>query len=219
MKKRMPIRVCIVEDDLRLQALVARWLRQEPELQLVNSYPDAESAVAGIPGDRPDVVLMDINLPGQNGIECVGQLKSKLPATQFAMVTVYEDEDKILQALKVGATGYLLKQTPRAEVIAAIRELHRGGSPMTPNIARKVVQSFHRSKPPAADPLLSDREQQVMDLLAQGYLYKEITGSLGISQGSLHTYIRRVYEKLHVHSRAQAMAKLAKSPPVAALRP
>ena len=135
------------------------------------------------------------------------------------MITVYEDEDKILEALKVGATGYLVKQTPRAEVIAAIRELHCGGSPMTPNIARKVVQSFHRSKPATAAPLLSDREQQVMDLLAQGYLYKEITGSLGISQGSLHTYIRRVYEKLHVHSRSQAMAKLAKSPSADALRP
>lgn len=194
------------------------WLRQEPELQLVNAYSDAESAVAGIPADRPDVVLMDINLPGQNGIECVCQLKPRLPATQFAMVTVYEDEDKIMEALKVGATGYLLKQTPRAEVIAAIRELHRGGSPMTPNIARKVVQSFHRSKPPAAAPLLSDREQQVMDLLAQGYLYKEITESLGISQGSLHTYIRRVYEKLQVHSRAQAVAKLGKSRLADALR-
>jgi DNA-binding NarL/FixJ family response regulator len=198
---------------------MARWLRQEPELLLVNAYPDAESAVAGIPADRPDVVLMDINLPGRNGIECVAQLKAKLPATQFAMITVYEDEDKILEALKVGATGYLVKQTPRAEVIAAIRELHCGGSPMTPNIARKVVQSFQRSKPAAAPPLLSDREQQVMDLLAQGYLYKEISGSLGISQGSLHTYIRRVYEKLHVHSRSQAMAKLAKSPPADALRP
>ena len=120
--------------------------------------------------------------------------------------------------LLVGATGYLVKQTPRAEVIAAIRELHCGGSPMTPNIARKVVQSFQRSKPPAV-PLLSDREQQVMDLLAKGFLYKEISGSLGISQGSLHTYIRRVYEKLHVHSRSQAMAKLAKPPPADALRP
>ena len=210
MSQRVPIRICMVEDDLKLQALMARWLRQEPELLLVNAYADAESALAGIPADRPDVVLMDINLPGRNGIECVAQLKSKLPATQFAMITVYEDEDKILEALKVGATGYLVKQTPRAEVIAAIRELHCGGSPMTPNIARKVVQSFQRSKPPAAaPPLLSEREQQVMDLLAQGYLYKEISGSLGISQGSLHTYIRRVYEKLQVHSRAQAMAKLS----------
>ena len=209
MKKGVPIRVCMVEDDLKLQALMARWLRQEPELLLVNAYADAESALAGIPADRPDVVLMDINLPGRNGIECVAQLKSKLPATQFAMITVYEDEDKILEALKVGATGYLVKQTPRSEVIAAIRELHCGGSPMTPNIARKVVQSFQRSKPAAAPPLLSEREQQVMDLLAQGYLYKEISGSLGISQGSLHTYIRRVYEKLQVHSRAQAMAKLS----------
>lgn len=210
MKHMTPIRICIVEDDVRLQSLMARWLRQEPGLVLVNVYTDAESALEGIPLDRPDVVLMDINLPGQNGIECVAQLKPKLPATQFAMVTVYEDEDKIMQALKVGATGYLLKQTLRTEVIAAIRELHRGGSPMTPNIARKVVQSFHAAKPEAEENLLSEREQQVMDLLSQGYLYKEIIGMLDISQGSLHTYIRRVYEKLQVHSRSQAIAKLAK---------
>jgi DNA-binding NarL/FixJ family response regulator len=209
----MPIRVCVVEDDARLRDLMAGWFRQEPELKLVSAYADAESALAAIPGDRPDVVLMDINLPGQNGIECVSQLKPMLPRTQFAMVTVYEDADKILQALKVGATGYLLKQTPRAAMIAAIRELHKGGSPMTPNIARKVVQSFHRADPVAtATSPLSEREQEVMNLLAQGYLYKEITESLGISQGSLHTYIRRVYEKLQVHSRSQAVAKLATLP-------
>jgi len=199
----------MVEDDKRLQSLMAGWLQQEPGLELVNAYPDAESALKGIPKDCPDVVLMDINLPGQNGIECVAQLKPQLSNTQFAMITVYEDEDKILQALKVGATGYLLKQTPRTEIIAAIRELHRGGSPMTPNIARKVVQSFHAAKPVASETSLSEREQQVMDLLAQGYLYKEIVTALDISQGSLHTYIRRIYEKLQVHSRSQAMAKLA----------
>jgi len=209
MKSTDPIRICMVEDDKRLQTLMASWLQQEPGLELINVYPDAESALKGIPVDRPDVVLMDINLPGQNGIECVGQLKPQLPDTQFAMITVYEDEDKILQALKVGATGYLLKQTPRAEIIAAIRELHRGGSPMTPNIARKVVQSFHAVKPVATETSLSEREKQVMDLLAQGYLYKEIVTALDISQGSLHTYIRRIYEKLQVHSRSQAMAKLA----------
>jgi len=209
MKSTDTIRICMVEDDKRLQSLMAGWLQQEPGLELVNAYPDAESALKGIPKDCPDVVLMDINLPGQNGIECVAQLKPQLSNTQFAMITVYEDEDKILQALKVGATGYLLKQTPRTEIIAAIRELHRGGSPMTPNIARKVVQSFHAAKPVASETSLSEREQQVMDLLAQGYLYKEIVTALDISQGSLHTYIRRIYEKLQVHSRSQAMAKLA----------
>ena len=217
MKKRMPIRICLVEDDLRLQSLMAGWLNQAPGMEVVQVYADAETAMVAIPRVRPDVVLMDINLPGLNGIECVGQLKPQLPNTQFAMVTVYEDADKILQALKVGATGYLLKQTPRLELIEAIRELFRGGSPMTPNIARKVVQSFHQPGPPAAgDPVLSEREQQVMDLLAQGYLYKEITDSLAISKGTLHTYIRRIYEKLQVHSRAQAMSKLGKKPSAAA---
>jgi len=159
--------------------------------------------------DRPDVVLVDINLPGQSGIECVRQLKPRLPATQFAMVTVYEDADRIFQALAVGATGYLLKQTPRAELIAAIRELHAGGSPMSTNIARKVVQSFHRAPaPPRGDAELTPREQQVLDELVRGLLYKEIADALGISMGTLHTYIRRIYEKLHVHSRAQAVAKV-----------
>jgi DNA-binding NarL/FixJ family response regulator len=211
MSKKAKIRTCIVEDDVNLQSLMARWLQQESDLELVNMYSDAESALAGIPVDRPDVVLMDINLPGLNGIECVAQLKPNLPDTQFAMVTVYEDADKILQALKVGATGYLLKQTPRAGVIEAIRELYRGGSPMTPNIARKVVQSFQAKKPVITDPVLTGRELDVMNLLAQGYPYKEITSLLNISQGTLYTYIRRVYEKLQVHSRFEAMAKFKKS--------
>jgi len=206
--KRMNIRVCMVEDDVRLRALMAAWLKQEPDLDMINVYPDAESALAGIPGDKPNVVLVDINLPGLNGIECVRQLKPQLPSTQFAMVTVYEDIDKILQALKVGATGYLLKQTPRLELVEAIRELHAGGSPMTPNMARKVVQFFQKPAPEPGNSLLSEREQQVLDLLVKGLLYKEISDTLQISQGTLHTYIRRVYEKLQVHSRAEAMIKM-----------
>ncbi len=212
MTKPLPIRICLIEDDARLRQLFVRWLQHEPGFQILNQYADAESALIGLPKDQPEVALVDINLPGQSGIDCVRQLKPLLPATQFGMVTVYEDADKIFQALAAGATGYILKQTPRADLIIAIRELHRGGSPMSPNIARKVVQSFHHSSPTVAEPRsqLSEREQQVLDGLVRGDLYKEISDSLGISMGTLHTYIRRIYEKLHVHSRAQAVAKVAK---------
>lgn len=208
-----PIRICLIEDDARLRHLFVRWLQNEPGLVVLDQYPDAESAIERMPLDQPDVALVDINLPGKSGIECVRQLKPALGSTQFGMVTVYEDADKIFQALAAGATGYILKQTPKAELIAAIRELHRGGSPMSPNIARKVVQSFQtpatapRSHPAAS---LSERERQVLAGLVRGDLYKEISDHLGISMGTLHTYIRRIYEKLHVHSRAQAVAKVTK---------
>jgi len=207
------IRICLVEDDARLRAGIARWLQEEPGLEFVNSYPDTESALKSLAKDAPDVVLVDINLPGLSGIECVRQLKPQLIKTQFAMVTVYEDAEKIFQALAAGATGYLLKQTPRAELVAAIHELHRGDSPMSPNIARKVVQSFYQSQVSpavAAQPKLSAREQQVLDGLVQGNLYKEIADALGMSMGTLHTHIRHIYEKLHVHSRAQAVAKVTR---------
>jgi DNA-binding NarL/FixJ family response regulator len=208
MTTAVPIRICLIEDDERLRHLIARWLSQESGMQVVNQYANAETAIAGVPEDKPNVVLVDINLPGQNGIDCVRHLKPRMPQTQFAMVTVYEDANKIFQALSVGATGYLLKQTPREELIAAIRELHRGGSPMSTNIARKVVQSFHHGPTQPTGTELSEREQQVLDRLVQGDLYKEIAEALGISMGTLHTYIRRIYEKLHVHSRAQAVAKV-----------
>jgi DNA-binding NarL/FixJ family response regulator len=153
---------------------------------------------------------MDINLPGMSGVEAVRKLKPSLPDTQFVMLTVYEDADHIYNALAAGATGYLLKQTPREELLSALEDVHRGGSPMTSNIARKVVQSFRQ--PPASVPAgeeLSPREQEVLDLLARGYLYKEIAERLNISVPTVNTYVRRMYEKLHVRSRAQAVAKYA----------
>lgn len=209
MNKRVNIRISLVEDDARLRGIMAGWLQREPGFHVVSQYGNAESAIAALLADQPDVVLVDINLPGQDGIECVRQSKPQLPAAQFAMVTVYEDADKIFHALSVGATGYLLKQTPRSELVAAIYELHAGGSPMSTNIARKVVQSFHHAPASAGgEAELSARENQVLDELVRGLLYKEIADALGISMGTLHTYIRRIYEKLHVHSRAQAVAKV-----------
>ena len=180
--------------------------------RFVSDYATAEDALAGLPKVKPDVVLMDINLPGMNGVECVRKLKALLPQTQVMMLTVYEDTENIFNALAAGANGYLLKRTPTKELIEAIREVHRGGSPMTTHIARLVVQSFQKPAAPAAQPggdlsELSEREQQVLDLLAQGLIYKEIADKLQIGYETVHTYIRRIYEKLQVRTRTEAVAK------------
>jgi DNA-binding NarL/FixJ family response regulator len=206
----MAIVVSIVEDDPQARKILAGWVNRATGFRLAGEWGDAESALRGLPPKKPDVVLMDINLPGISGVEAVKRLKAELPTTQFVMVTVYEDADHIYSALAAGATGYLLKQTPREELLAALEEVHRGGSPMTSNIARKVVQSFSPSSAPVADGEgLSPREQEVLELLARGYLYKEIADRLNISVPTVNTYVRRIYEKLHVRSRGQAVAKYA----------
>jgi len=208
------ISVSIVEDDAQAREILADWIRRAEGFRCVSEHGSAESALATLPAEKPEVVLMDINLPGLNGIECVRQLKPLLPGTQFLMLTVYEDADHIFNALMGGATGYLLKQTPRDELLAALKQVHAGGSPMTSNIARKVVQSFQQQSPAEADETvaLSPREDEVLELLARGYLYKEIAEALAISLPTVNTYIRRIYEKLHVRSRAQAVAKYAHIP-------
>jgi DNA-binding NarL/FixJ family response regulator len=204
----MSIAVSIVEDDGPAREILSDWLRHAPGFRCVSQFGNAESALVKLQTDKPSVVLMDINLPGMSGIECVRQLKPQLPNTQFVMLTVYEDTEHIFDALAVGASGYLLKQTPRDELLTAIRDVHAGGSPMTSNIARKVVQSFQRAAPQADESVnLSPREREVLELLACGYLYKEIADNLGITVATVVTYIRRIYEKLHVRSRAQAVAK------------
>jgi DNA-binding NarL/FixJ family response regulator len=204
------VAVSIVEDDPQARKIIAGWIGHASGFRLAGDWGDAESALKLLPEKKPDVVLMDINLPGMNGVEAVRRLKSALPATQFVMLTVYEDADHIYNALAAGATGYLLKQTPREELLSALDDVHRGGSPMTSNIARKVVQSFKQTPvpvPPGEE--LSPREQEVLELLARGYLYKEIAERLNISVPTVNTYIRRMYEKLQVRSRAQAVAKFA----------
>ncbi len=204
----MSIAVSIVEDDGPARDILSDWVRHAPGFRCVSQYGNAESALVKLQTDKPSVVLMDINLPGMSGIECVRQLKPQLPNTQFVMLTVYEDTEHIFDALAVGASGYLLKQTPRDELLTAIKDVHAGGSPMTSNIARKVVQSFQRAAPQADESVnLSPREREVLELLACGYLYKEIADNLGITVATVVTYIRRIYEKLHVRSRAQAVAK------------
>ncbi len=151
---------------------------------------------------------MDINLPGLSGVECARRLKPLLPATQIIMLTVYQNTENIFNALAAGATGYLLKQTPPADLLVAIREVHEGGSPMSSHIARKIVQSFQKPAPAARDAqALSPREAQVLDLLAKGYLYKEIADTMHVTYATVHTHIRHIYEKLHVRSRTEAVAK------------
>jgi DNA-binding NarL/FixJ family response regulator len=206
----MAIAVSIVEDDAQARKILAGWINRQSGFRLAGDWGDAESAVADLSARKPDVVLMDINLPGMSGVEAVKHLKPSLPETQFVMLTVYEDADHIYNALAAGATGYLLKETPRQELLNALEEVHRGGSPMTSNIARKVVQSFRQTSATAeSGEDLSPREQEVLDLLARGYLYKEIADRLNISVPTVNTYVRRMYEKLHVRSRAQAVAKYA----------
>src|SRR5690348_6363456 len=204
----MAITVSIVEDNEQLRGTLARVLSRAEGFRCLSQYPDAESALEGVPKDKPEVVLMDINLPGMNGVECVRRLKQTAPQTQVVMLTVYEDTDNIFNALTAGAAGYLLKRTKSAELLEAIREVHRGGSPMTTHIARKVTQSFQRAGPsPQPTENLSEREQEVLDCLSQGFLYKEIAEKLGISYETVHTYVRRIYEKLQVRTRTEAVAK------------
>jgi DNA-binding NarL/FixJ family response regulator len=207
-KLPMPLTVSIVEDNDQLRGTLARVLSRADGFKCLSQYPNAEAALEGVPKERPNVVLMDINLPGMNGVECVRRLKQLVPETQVVMLTVYEDTENIFNALAAGASGYLLKRTKSAELLEAIRDVVRGGSPMTTHIARKVVQSFQRPAG-AAQPTedLSPREREVLDCLAQGFLYKEIADKLGISYETVHTYIRRIYEKLQVRTRTEAVAK------------
>ncbi len=204
----MPITVSIVEDNEQLRGTLARVINRAEGFRCVSQYATAEAALETLPKDRPDVVLMDINLPGMNGVECVRQLKLAAPQLLVVMLTVYEDTENIFNALAAGAAGYLLKRTKSAELLEAIREVQRGGSPMTTHIARKVTQSFHKAGPSSqATENLSQREQEVLDLLSQGHLYKEIADKLGISYETVHTYVRRIYEKLQVRTRTEAVAK------------
>jgi DNA-binding NarL/FixJ family response regulator len=202
------ITVSIVEDEHGLRASLERLLEMSPGFECSGTHESAEDALEAFAVAAPEMVLMDVNLPGMDGVECTRRLKALSPGTQIVMLTVYEDPDQIFEALKAGATGYLVKQTPPDEILEALRDVRKGGAPMTAQIARKVVQSF--SKPPeTCDELskLSTREKEVLDRLAQGYLLKEIADQLDLSYDTVKTYVARIYEKLHVHSRAQAVHK------------
>ena len=211
----MKISVSIVEDDPPVRASLARLIDSSSGCRCVSRHGSAENALQEIPGIKPDVVLMDINLPGINGVECVRRLKPLLPATQIIMLTVYQNTENIFEALAAGATGYLLKQTTPDELLAAIQEVHAGGSPMSSHIARKIVLSFQQTPPlsPEAQSL-TPREVEVLNLLAKGFLYKEIAEKTKTTYATVHTHIRHIYEKLHVRSRTEAVARhLGQMPP------
>lgn len=202
------ISVSIIDDEKELRESIATFINGSPGFRCVSTYGSADVALQRVPTDKPDVVLMDINMPGMNGIECVERLKTLMPDVQIVMLTVYEDTDQIFRALAAGATGYLLKRLSPSKLLQAIREVQAGGSPMSNSIARKVVASFQKAKKTdEKQPHLSPREQAVLDCLAKGLTYKQIADQLEISIDTIRTHLRRVYEKLHVQSRTEAVAK------------
>lgn len=204
----MPITISIVEDDPETRKSLLKLLGGAAHVHCLSNYATGEEALRGIPTEKPDVALVDINLPGMSGIECVAKLKLKLPNLRFLMLTTYEDSDRIFDSLRAGASGYLLKKTGYAELIHAIGELHAGGAPMSTQVARQVVEHFHRIQKPSSDvEKLTAREQEILALLAKGYLYKEISERLNISMSTVSTHLQHIYEKLHVQSRTEATAK------------
>jgi DNA-binding NarL/FixJ family response regulator len=202
------IRVSIVDDEVDLRENISGYVNAARGLRCVSVHGSGEEALAHLPKERPDVILMDINLGGMDGIECVRRVKPLMPKTQIVMLTVFEDTERIFSALAGGASGYLLKRLAPTKLLEAIREVHEGGSPMSAPIARKVVQSLQLASPrPHAGAELSPREREVLDSLAEGQAYKQIADKLGVSIHTVRNYIRRIYEKLHVRSSAEAVAK------------
>lgn len=204
----MPITVSIVEDDRDTREHLAALLNATSTLRCLHTYATGEKALAGIPREPPGVAVVDINLPGMSGIECVARLKTLVPGLPLLILTTYEENDLIFDALRAGANGYLLKSMPPEELLQALEDVQAGGAPMSMQIARKVVQFFHRSPASGAElETLSPREYEVLALLAKGRLYKEIASELGITLGTVRTHQQRIYEKLHVQSRTEATVK------------
>jgi len=204
----MSITLAIVEDLDEVREGLKHFISLSPEFKVLDTYKTAEEAAFEIPKQKPEIVIMDISLPGMNGIECIRAIKNKVPGTQFMMFTVYENDEKVFEALKAGATGYLLKNTGLVQMIEALKELYNGGSPMSANIARKLVKVFHeQEKNTAAVEILSQRENEILQLLARGLLYKEIAEQLHISTNTVRQHIHKIYEKLHVQNRTEAINK------------
>lgn len=203
----VPIRVSIVEDDTTIRETLRSLFIFEEGMEAFTVHSTAEDALMRLGGSCPDVVLMDINLPGASGIDCVRQMSQRCRATQYLMYTVHDDDHRVFEALKAGANGYILKSSTPDEILAAVRELHSGGSPMSAHVARRVVAHLRPTGNAGivADSGLSEREQQVLALLAEGLLYKEIGDRLGISVGTIKQHIHRMYEKLHVQNRTEAV--------------
>ena len=204
----MSISIAIVEDLDVVRNGLKDFISLSTDFIVIGSFKTGEEALEHLPEIKPDIVIMDINLPGMNGIECIRQVKDKSPGTQFMMFTVYENDDKVFEALKAGASGYLLKNTGLLQIAESVKELHEGGSPMSANIARKMVNLFRDNdkKNPFLD-LLSNREKEILQLLAKGLLYKEIAEQLHITTGTVRIHIHKIYEKLHVQNRTEAINK------------
>ncbi len=204
----MPITLAIVEDNDKIREGLEVLINSSPECSCVATYETAEDALKYLPGKKPDVVLMDIGLPGMSGIECVEELKKKLPEVQVMMLTVYEDDDRVFKSIVAGATGYLLKNTMPADLFEAIRDLHNGGSPMSNVIARKVVQAFKQIGDSSKDlENLSDRENEILSSVAKGYRDKEVAEKFYISVETVRKHLRNIYQKLHVRSRTEAILR------------
>jgi len=200
--------VVIVEDDRGLREQLMKILETAPDIKCVGAFVSAEEAIPNILEKRPDVVLMDIKLPGMSGIQCVSEIKKMIPDIQIIMVTIYEDSERIFRALKAGANGYLVKSSPPDQLLESIRDVFKGGAPMSSHIARKVVKHFHLiGVSPMDAENLSPREREVLDLLSQGYIYKEIADRLKIGSETVRTYVKNICHKMHVRSRVEAVAK------------
>lgn len=208
MSTEKPVRVCIVEDDTTIRETLTTLLASERSLEPIGSFATGEAALKAIPALAPDVVIMDIGLPGITGIELVRELVPALPRTQFLMFSMHDDDQRVFDALKTGAHGYVLKGCSSAQVISAVHELHEGGAPMSASIARRVVANLRAPLPaPTGLTELSTRENEVLELLAEGLLYKEIADRLGISQNTVGQHVHRIYGKLHVQNRTEALNK------------
>jgi len=202
------ISIAIVEDIDEIRQALHDFIVLKPEFYVAGIFKTAEGAVLEIPFLQPDIVIMDINLPGISGIECIRQLKHKIPHTQFMMFTVYEDDENVFEALKAGASGYLLKNTGMTQITDALKDLHNGGSPMSVNIARKLVSVYHKQQNGSASHELSGRENEILQLLSKGLLYKEIADKLSISVNTVRQHIHNIYEKLHAQNRTEALNKV-----------
>jgi DNA-binding NarL/FixJ family response regulator len=205
----MSITVAIVEDLEEVSDGLKNFLSLSNEFRVLDVFKTAEEALYEIPRLKPDIVIMDISLPGMNGIECIRQIRDKSPRTQFMMFTVYENDEKVFEALRAGASGYLLKNTGLVQLVESLKELHNGGSPMSANIARKLVTVFRDNQKQTEElQTLSARENEVLQLLAKGLLYKEIADKLSISIATVRQHIHHIYEKLHVQNRTEAINKM-----------
>ncbi|HEY4965530.1 MAG TPA: response regulator transcription factor [Puia sp.] len=202
-----PIRVCLVEDGKEVREGMISLLTLDNRFEILAAYSDAESALLSLPAWEADIVIMDINLPGMSGIDCIRRVKKLCPHSQFIMFTIYEDDEKVFEALEAGANGYLLKKTPMSKITDSLIELHEGGAPMSTQIARKVIERMHTGESIDSRNILSVRENEILQLLSKGLLYKEISDRLNISTGTVRQHIHRIYEKLHVQNRTEAINK------------